>query len=260
MPHSRPERTSFTSSWKRRRVDESAIVNWLAPPQNAGARRPGDAAVGHKATGDDASAELENLFHFGVADDGFAMFRVEQAGHRFLDLVDQFVNDRVKFDLDAFAFRGGHGLAFDFDVEADDDRIRGAGQQNVGFRNRPDTGVDDLEIDLLALDLVERAGERFERTLHVALQDDAQDVSCHRPLRARLSSVARCGMLSFSVALRRRRSSLKRLAARSDSITRNSSPASGRSGKAENLHGRGRAGFLDRLARDRRSSDFTLPP
>ena len=35
--------------------------------------------------------------------DGFAQFRIEQADHRFLHLVDQLVNDAVKLDLDAFA-------------------------------------------------------------------------------------------------------------------------------------------------------------
>ena len=127
---------------------------------------------------------LENLFHFGVADDGFAMFRIEQAGHRFFDLVDQLVNDAVKFDLDAFAFCGGHGLAFDLDVETDDDRVRCARQQHVGLRNRPDAGVNDLQIDLLAFDLAQRADQRFERTLRVALQNDAQDFLPVRPLRA----------------------------------------------------------------------------
>ena len=34
--------------------------------------------------------------------------------------------------------------------------------------------MNDLEIDLLALDLTERAGERFERALRVAFQNDAQ--------------------------------------------------------------------------------------
>ena len=97
-----------------------------------------------------------------MADDGFAMFRIEQARHRFFDLVDQLVNDAVKFDLHAFAFRRGHSLAFDFDVETDDHCIRRACQQHVGFRDRSDTGVDDFEVDFLALDLVQRSGQCFE--------------------------------------------------------------------------------------------------
>ena len=96
---------------------------------------------------------MEDLFHFGVADDGLAMFRIEQAGHRFFDLIDQLVNDAVEFDLDAFAFGRADGVAFDLDVEADDDRVRSAGEQNVGLGDRSDAGMNDLEIDFLALDL-----------------------------------------------------------------------------------------------------------
>ena len=59
-----------------------------------------------EATGDDAPAQLENLLDLGVADDGLAMLRIEHAGHRFLHLVDQFVDDAVKLDLHAFAFGG----------------------------------------------------------------------------------------------------------------------------------------------------------
>ena len=57
---------------------EAAIVNRLAPAQNAGPRGARDAAIGDEAAGDDALAQLEDLLDFGVADDGFAMFRIEQ--------------------------------------------------------------------------------------------------------------------------------------------------------------------------------------
>src|ERR1051325_6527971 len=77
---------------ERRRA---AIVNWLAPAQPAGARRPRNPAIGDETSGDDALAQLENLFDLGVADDSLAMFRGEQAGHRFLNLIDQFVDDAV---------------------------------------------------------------------------------------------------------------------------------------------------------------------
>ena len=88
-----------------------------------------------------------------MADDALARLRIEQAGHRFLHLVDQFVDDRVELDLHAFALGGVGGAGFDLDVEADDDRIRGGGEQDVVLGDRPDGGVDDVEIDLLALDL-----------------------------------------------------------------------------------------------------------
>ena len=115
----------------------SAVVNRLAFPQYASAGDAGDATIGYETTGDNASAQLENLFHFGVTDDGFSMFGIEQAGHRFFELVDQFINDAVKFDLHAFAFRGGHRNIFDLHVEADYDRVRRARQQNVRLEIGP---------------------------------------------------------------------------------------------------------------------------
>ena len=66
-------------------------------------------------------------------------------------------------------------VALNLDVEADHDRVRRAREQDVGFGNRADAGMNDLEIDFLALDLTERADQRFERTLRVAFQNDAQN-------------------------------------------------------------------------------------
>ena len=97
-----------------------------------------------------------------MSDDGFPMFGIEQAGHRFFDLIEQFVNDAVKFDLDAFAFRGRDSHTLDFDVEADHDGVRRAREQNVRLRNWSDCGVDDLEIDFFAFDLLQRTHQCFE--------------------------------------------------------------------------------------------------
>ena len=41
----------------------------------------------------------------------------------------------------------------------------------------PTAAVDDFKIDLLALDFLERADERFERALHVAFYDHAQHLA-----------------------------------------------------------------------------------
>src|SRR5450631_3649029 len=102
------------------------------------------------------------------------MFRIEQTGHRFLHLVDQFVNNTVELHLNRLAFRDVHGHALDLDVETDDYRVRRAREQDVGFGNRSDAGMNNLEVDLLALDLTQRADQRFERTLRVAFQNDEQ--------------------------------------------------------------------------------------
>ena len=97
-----------------------------------------------------------------MPDHGFPVFGLKQAGHRFFDLVEQLVNDAVKLDLYAFTFRGRDCHALNFDIEADHDGIRRACKQNVRLRNRSDCGVDDLEIDFFALDLLQCTDECFE--------------------------------------------------------------------------------------------------
>src|SRR6266404_9466916 len=152
----------------------SAVVDRLAFACDARASGARDSAVGHQTTGDDASAQFENLFDLGVAEHGFAELRLEHTRHRVLDLVDQLVNDAVKLDLNAFALRGRDRHVFDFDVKSDDDSVRGARQQNIRFRNRPDCCVDNVEIDFLALDLLQCGSDRLDRTLGVAFQDKTQ--------------------------------------------------------------------------------------
>src|SRR5581483_7590732 len=46
---------------------DSAVVNWLPFSHHPRARGPRNAAISDQATGDDAFAQLENLFHFRVA-------------------------------------------------------------------------------------------------------------------------------------------------------------------------------------------------
>ena len=114
--------------------------------------------------------------------------------------------------------------------------------------DRADAGVDDLEVDLVAFDLAERAAERFERTLRVALQDDAQVLfsvgGCRansRAWRAAARSVCRRAWLC-------RRSSLSILAWSLGFHDEEFVAGVRQAGKAEHLHRGGRAGFLDRFA------------
>src|SRR6266404_2251269 len=65
-----------------------AIINRLTTSQDPCSRRSRDATIGDETSGHDPSAQLEYLFHFGMANDRFAMFRVEQARHRFFDLIE----------------------------------------------------------------------------------------------------------------------------------------------------------------------------
>src|SRR6478735_9120240 len=77
-----------------------------------------------------------------------------------LDLVDRLVDHRVVPDLHAFAVGQLRRLALRADVEADDDRVGGGGQVDVGLGDRTDTSVDDAQRHLVAdVDLGQRVLE-----------------------------------------------------------------------------------------------------
>ncbi len=59
-----------------------------------------------------------------MSNNGFAQFRVQQAGHGVFDLIEQLINNAVKLDLHAFAFCSRDRHALDFHVKADDDCVR----------------------------------------------------------------------------------------------------------------------------------------
>ena len=59
-------------------------------------------------------------------------------------------------------------------VEADEDRLRRDGEVDVALGDGADARVDDGELHPLGRELVERVGDRFDRALHVGLDDDAQ--------------------------------------------------------------------------------------
>src|SRR6476660_2229988 len=117
---------------------KAAVVNRLALSQNTGAPSARDPAIGHEATSDDASAQLENLFHLRVSNDGFAQFRVQQAGHGVFHLIEQLVNNAVKLHLHAFAFCSWDRHGLNFHIKTDDYCFGCAGEQNIGFRNWSD--------------------------------------------------------------------------------------------------------------------------
>ena len=48
--------------------------------------------------------ELEDFFDIGQTDHDLAVERIEQAFHGIAHLIDQFIDDRVKLDLDVFCF------------------------------------------------------------------------------------------------------------------------------------------------------------
>src|SRR5215471_2371935 len=154
-----------------------AVINRLALSQDASARSARDAAIGHEATSDNASAQLENLFHLRVSDYGFTQLRFEQTGHGIFDLIEQLIDKAVKLSLHSFPFRGRDCHAFNLNVKTDHHRVRRAGQKNVGFRNRSNGRVNNLQIDFSAFDLLQCIHDRFDRALGVGFQNDPQPFS-----------------------------------------------------------------------------------
>ena len=114
----------------------------------------------------------EYLAHFGRANDDFLENRLKQASHRRFHLVDQFVNDRVKLDLDAFALGDvGHAI-IDARVEPKDDCLGGGRQQHIGFSDGADGAVNDFQRNFVGFDLLQSFDDGFDRTLRIGFDDD----------------------------------------------------------------------------------------
>src|SRR5205807_2675549 len=92
-----------------------------------------DSPVQYETSCDDSLGKLEHLPDFRVPNDAFSNLGIKHSDHRFFDLIDQFIDDAVKLDLNSFPLRRGCGLIFDFDIEADDDGVRSRSQQYIGL-------------------------------------------------------------------------------------------------------------------------------
>ena len=66
------------------------------------------------------------------------------------------------------------GAVFGGDAEADDDGLRGVGQDDVALGDPADRLQEDADRDLLVLELLEFLDEGFERALDVGLQDQVE--------------------------------------------------------------------------------------
>src|SRR6185295_6976725 len=127
------------------------------------------------AAGDRADLRhLEGVAHLGAAGRDLAEGGIEQADHRQLELVEQLVDDGVQPDVDAFLLGQLGRRALRADVEADDDRPRRRGEEDVVGRDRAEPGEDHLDLDLLGARLEEGIAEHLERALDVGFQDDRQ--------------------------------------------------------------------------------------
>src|SRR5713101_8216099 len=131
-------------------------------------------AVDHHASRDGRAGDVENLADFGAAKRLLAVSRCEQTFHRLTHVVDCFVDDGIEANLDAFFLGEIRGFRFRTDIEADYDGFGSRRERHVGFGYRSGRAVNHFELDLVGREPRERVGERFDRALHVALQDDLE--------------------------------------------------------------------------------------
>ena len=134
-----------------------------------------DLALGDLAARDFADLrDVEHLLDRGVAEKHFAPGRREQARHRRFHFIDQVVDDVVIADFDALAVGRALGLLVGAHVEADDDGLRGARQRDVRLGNTADASMDNARQDFVGAEFLKRAYNGFDRTLHVALDDERE--------------------------------------------------------------------------------------
>src|SRR4051812_7023445 len=135
-----------------------------------------DQAAGDHTTGDVADpGAAEDRTDLRLAQGPLLVLRLEHALERCLDLLDGLVDDGVVPDLHALLLGHLGRLALRADVEADDDRVGGGGQVDVGLGDRTDTAVDDAQRHLVAdVDLGQGVLEGLHRTGDVALQDQVE--------------------------------------------------------------------------------------
>ena len=109
-----------------------------------------------------------------MADDFLAVLRGEHALHGGLDILDSLVDDAVQADLYFLLGRRVAGASVGTDIEADDDRAEGRSQVDVVLGDRADGAVQDLYLDLVVAELLQRLLHSLDRALHVGLDDQVQ--------------------------------------------------------------------------------------
>src|SRR5713101_296781 len=146
----------------------------------------------------------EGLTHLRSPKRLLAIGRCKQPLHRFADIVYRLVDNRVEANLDAFLFRELRGLLFGPHIKAEDNRLGGRGQRDVGFRNRADGSMNQVELDFVGRKPLQRIGERLDRAVHVALDNDAQLLHLtRRHLLAQVFERDAAGLLQYTLALLR---------------------------------------------------------
>src|SRR6185369_9083320 len=134
--------------------------------------RARDLAGRHHAAGHDhALREPEHLADLGAAEHDLLQLGLEHALERELHVLLGLVDDVVEPDLDLLALRQLARAHVGPHVEADDDRVRGRGEQHVGLGDLAHGRADDAHRDLARRQLLQRLAQRLDRAVHVALDE-----------------------------------------------------------------------------------------
>ena len=101
---------------------------------------------------------------------------LSRPSERVVDVFEDVVDDLVEAQLHVLALRELARVAVGTHVEPDDRRVRHDGQVDVGLADPTDTAMHERQPHLVVLgvELAQRVGERFERTLGVGLHDEVE--------------------------------------------------------------------------------------
>src|SRR3989338_4871967 len=116
----------------------------------------------------------EDLAHLGLPERRLPDLGGEHPGQRRLEIVDHVVDDIVAPDVHAVRLRLARRLRLGLHVEADDDGGGRGGEHDVALVDGADRAVDDLELDLVGRETLERVGQRLDGALHVGLEDQPE--------------------------------------------------------------------------------------
>src|SRR5688572_20921754 len=209
-----------------------------------------DATVTDRTSGDTATlGQFEDLLHIGRTHDHFLEHWIEQAGHGDLHLVDQFVDDGVKFDLHPFALGDVGDAVVDAGMETENNALGCRREHDVGLGDRADGAVNDIQRNFLGFDFLERLDNGFHGTLSVRFDDDFKDL--RRVFSQRSEEIFERDLgAGFDVELLGlHRARFRQFAGRAIRLHHAELQTSFRNAvQTQHLHGDGRTGFLEAFA------------
>ena len=166
----------------------------LLPPEQLDPAAARDLALGDAATRNDAQPrDLDGGDHLHGALANLPVGWLAHALGGALDVFGQLVDDVVVANLDLGSLGGRLLRRSRLEVEAHDDRVGDAGQQEVRVADGAHALADDLDRDHRVFDLLQRAEERLEGALRVGLDHKAEllDLTFLRAARELLEGDAR---------------------------------------------------------------------